>query len=163
MFRTALLRTARSAVRAAPRCQASMARPVARSSFFQPKQTPSTYFQAVRCYAASAGLSQDEVTGRIMDLLKNFDKVRILRYGSRALADSICRSRTPQRYMHKIAYFACAHANTNWQLNAESHFHNDLGLDSLDTVEVVMAIEEVSCYLRTLQWAMANTQTGVQH
>lgn len=29
------------------------------------------------------------------------------------------------------------------QLNAESHFHNDLGLDSLDTVEVVMAIEEV--------------------
>jgi hypothetical protein len=36
---------------------------------------PSVYFQAVRCYAASAGLSKDEVTGRIMDLLKNFDKV----------------------------------------------------------------------------------------
>lgn len=53
-----------------------MARPVARSSFVQPKQiTPSVYFQAVRCYAASAGLSRDEVTGRIMDLLKNFDKV----------------------------------------------------------------------------------------
>lgn len=32
----------------------------------------------------------------------------------------------------------------NLQLNGESHFHNDLGLDSLDTVEVVMAIEEVS-------------------
>ena len=30
------------------------------------------------------------------------------------------------------------------QLNASSHFTNDLGLDSLDTVEVVMAIEEVS-------------------
>ena len=57
-----------------------MARPVARASFFQPKQTsPSTYFQAVRCYAASAGLSQDEVTGRIMDLLKNFDKVMGMR------------------------------------------------------------------------------------
>ena len=53
-----------------------MARPVARSSFVQPKQmNPSVYFQAVRCYAASAGLSKDEVTGRIMDLLKNFDKV----------------------------------------------------------------------------------------
>lgn len=108
MFRTALLRSARSAVRAAPRCQAAMARPVARSSFVQPKQiTPSVYFQAVRCYAASAGLSRDEVTGRIMDLLKNFDKV-----------------------------------NDTSKLNAESHFHNDLGLDSLDTVEVVMAIEE---------------------
>lgn len=29
------------------------------------------------------------------------------------------------------------------QLAATSHFTNDLGLDSLDTVEVVMAIEEV--------------------
>lgn len=29
------------------------------------------------------------------------------------------------------------------QLNGSSHFSNDLGLDSLDTVEVVMAIEEV--------------------
>jgi len=36
------------------------------------------------------------------------------------------------------------HAYVPQQLNAESHFHNDLGLDSLDTVEVVMAIEEVS-------------------
>ena len=57
-----------------------MARPVARSAFAQPRQiTPSVYFQAVRCYAASAGLSQDEVTGRIMDLLKNFDKVMGMR------------------------------------------------------------------------------------
>lgn len=30
------------------------------------------------------------------------------------------------------------------QLTPTSHFANDLGLDSLDTVEVVMAIEEVS-------------------
>lgn len=29
------------------------------------------------------------------------------------------------------------------QINGTSHFSNDLGLDSLDTVEVVMAIEEV--------------------
>lgn len=31
----------------------------------------------------------------------------------------------------------------NFQINGASHFSNDLGLDSLDTVEVVMAIEEV--------------------
>lgn len=30
------------------------------------------------------------------------------------------------------------------KLSSTSHFSNDLGLDSLDTVEVVMAIEEVS-------------------
>lgn len=29
------------------------------------------------------------------------------------------------------------------QINGTSHFSNDLALDSLDTVEVVMAIEEV--------------------
>jgi NADH dehydrogenase (ubiquinone) 1 alpha/beta subcomplex 1 len=77
-----------------------MARPVARSSFFQPKQiTLSTYFQAVRCYSASAGLSQDEVTGRIMDLLKNFDKVKALFiFQSRALANIRCRFRILQRY-----------------------------------------------------------------
>jgi hypothetical protein len=31
---------------------------------------------------------------------------------------------------------------TDKQLTNKSHFSNDLGLDSLDTVEVVMAIEE---------------------
>ncbi|KAF2195468.1 acyl carrier protein [Zopfia rhizophila CBS 207.26] len=108
MIRTAFLRTARQAIRSAPRYHAPIARPVARSSLFQSKQVaPATYFQAVRSYSAHAGLSKDEVEGRIMDLLKNFDKVQ----------DAS-------------------------KLNAQSHFHNDLGLDSLDTVEVVMAIEE---------------------
>ena len=68
---------------------------------------PSTFVSAVRCYSAHAGLSKDEVQGRILDLLKNFDKV----------SDAS-------------------------KLSAQSHFTNDLGLDSLDTVEVVMAIEE---------------------
>ena len=31
--------------------------------------------QVIRCYSAPAGLSKPEVEGRIMDLLKNFDKV----------------------------------------------------------------------------------------
>ncbi|KAF2273927.1 ACP-like protein [Westerdykella ornata] len=108
MFRTALLRSARQVIRSAPRCQAPIARPIARGSLVQIQQiAPSARFQAVRCYAASAGLSREEVLGRIMDLLKNFDKVTDVS-----------------------------------KLNAESHFNNDLGLDSLDTVEVVMAIEE---------------------
>ncbi|KAF2739384.1 acyl carrier protein [Polyplosphaeria fusca] len=109
MFRTTLPRLARHLVYSAPRYQAPIARPIARSSLFQSTRiTPtSTAFQAARCYSASAGLSHEEVQGRIMDLLKNFDKVQDVS-----------------------------------KLNGESHFHNDLGLDSLDTVEVVMAIEE---------------------
>jgi hypothetical protein len=66
-----------------------MARPVARSSFVQPKQiNPSVYFQAIRCYAASAGLSKDEVTGRILDLLKNFDKVMVMRLDFEKVANA---------------------------------------------------------------------------
>jgi len=63
--------------------------------------------QVIRSYSAPAGLTKTEVEGRIVDLLKNFDKV----------SDAS-------------------------KLNGTSHFSNDLGLDSLDTVEVVMAIEE---------------------
>lgn len=33
------------------------------------------------------------------------------------------------------------------QINGTSHFANDLGLDSLDIVEAVMAVEEVRIYL----------------
>ncbi|THX65924.1 acyl carrier protein [Aureobasidium pullulans] len=102
MFRFALARSARCLAQAAPRVQVPITRRVAPSSFL-PSTTaaPSTFVSAVRCYSAHAGLSKDEVQGRILDLLKNFDK-----------------------------------------LSAQSHFTNDLGLDSLDTVEVVMAIEE---------------------
>ena len=38
--------------------------------------TPSFVVPSIRYYSAPAGLSKDEVQGRIMDLLKNFDKVR---------------------------------------------------------------------------------------
>ncbi|KAF2088603.1 acyl carrier protein [Saccharata proteae CBS 121410] len=108
MFRTALLRSARSAACSAARFQAPIARPVVSSFLVQSRQqAPAACFQAVRCYSAQAGLSKEEVQGRIIDLLKNFDKVQ----------DAS-------------------------KLSPTSHFSNDLGLDSLDTVEVVMAIEE---------------------
>jgi len=46
------------------------------------------------------------------------------------------------------------------QLSAQSHFTNDLGLDSLDTVEVVMAIEEVRHMRRLIQM---DPQTHTQY
>jgi len=51
-------------------------------------------------------LEKNEVTERVLSVLKGFDKV------------------DPAK------------------LSAESHFQNDLGLDSLDAVEVCMALEE---------------------
>ncbi|EMF12868.1 acyl carrier protein [Sphaerulina musiva SO2202] len=101
MFRTALLRATRVAAQSGARA-APVARTAIRSPFITSRiSSPATRIAAIRCYASSSGLGQEEVTGRILDLLKNFDK-----------------------------------------LSASSHFTNDLGLDSLDTVEVVMAIEE---------------------
>ena len=53
----------------------------------------------------------------------------------------------------KVSFARCTHlltrktSNELGQLNPASHFVNDLGLDSLDTVEVVMAIEEVGMLL----------------
>lgn len=71
MFRSALVRSLRSASTQAPRASAL---PAFRTSFAQTtKATPSL---ALRFYSAPAGLSKPEVEGRIVDLLKNFDKVR---------------------------------------------------------------------------------------
>lgn len=107
MFRTALLRSARSATRQVAQKSGAIARPASQSSLLSQSRFAPSAFQAVRCYSAAAGLAKPEVEGRIVDLLKNFDKVT-----------------DPSK------------------LTPTSHFSNDLGLDSLDTVEVVMAIEE---------------------
>ncbi|KAK3718019.1 mitochondrial acyl carrier protein [Vermiconidia calcicola] len=108
MFRTALLRSARCLAQSSARAQQPVVRRAVASPFISTRiSTPATSISAVRFYASGSGLGQEEITGRIMDLLKNFDKV-----------------------------------NDPSKLSAASHFTNDLGLDSLDTVEVVMAIEE---------------------
>ncbi|KAJ5679045.1 hypothetical protein N7462_007289 [Penicillium macrosclerotiorum] len=102
MFRSAIVRSLRaSAPRVAVKTPAPFqirSSPIAARA---PQFTPCFVSQTVRLYSAPAGLSKNEVEGRIVNLLKNFDKI-----------------------------------------NGVSHFSNDLGLDSLDTVEVVMAIEE---------------------
>ncbi|KAL4997201.1 acyl carrier protein-like protein [Aspergillus recurvatus] len=106
MFRSAVVRSLRASVPRAVKPQAAFqirSSPAARPAQLAPRFA----FQAVRLYSAPAGLNKEEVEGRIVNLLKNFDKV-----------------------------------NDASKINGSSHFSNDLGLDSLDTVEVVMAIEE---------------------
>ena len=85
MFRTALLRSARSATSQVVRTSSAIARPIAPSSVITKSRFAPSAFQAVRCYSAAAGLSKNEVEGRIVDLLKNFDKVG-LPEGHRELA-----------------------------------------------------------------------------
>lgn len=54
---------------------------VAKSPLPSLQATPSYYIPALRFYSAPAGLQKQEVQGRIMDLLKNFDKVSYDRKG----------------------------------------------------------------------------------
>ncbi|KAJ5218969.1 uncharacterized protein N7498_001068 [Penicillium cinerascens] len=108
MFRSAIVRSLRaSAPRAAVKTPAPFQIRSSPIAARVPQFTPCFVSQTVRAYSAPAGLNKEEVEGRIVNLLKNFDKV----------SDAS-------------------------KINGASHFSNDLGLDSLDTVEVVMAIEE---------------------
>eukprot|EP00241_Pyramimonas_parkeae_P009758 CAMPEP_0114237856 /NCGR_PEP_ID=MMETSP0058-20121206/7614_1 /TAXON_ID=36894 /ORGANISM="Pyramimonas parkeae, CCMP726" /LENGTH=112 /DNA_ID=CAMNT_0001349927 /DNA_START=105 /DNA_END=443 /DNA_ORIENTATION=- len=61
---------------------------------------------AARYFGADAGLSKEDVTARVMEVVKAFDKV------------------------------------DPGKVTPNATFATDLGLDSLDTVEVVMAFEE---------------------
>lgn len=75
MFRAAIVRSLRASVPRAVRAPASL--PIRSSPIARPSQfSPCFVSQAVRLYSAPAGLSKDEVEGRIVNLLKNFDKVR---------------------------------------------------------------------------------------
>ena len=50
---------------------------------------------------------------------------------------------------------------TCYKLSVTSHFSNDLGLDSLDTVEVVMAIEEVRFYIQRGRFLRSDFFLGI--
>lgn len=77
MFRTAITRSARAIAQTSSRSYSS---PAVRRAVtqFASRITPApvSRIAAIRCYASGGGLNQEEVTGRIMDLLKNFDKVQ---------------------------------------------------------------------------------------
>ncbi|EHK21065.1 uncharacterized protein TRIVIDRAFT_131693 [Trichoderma virens Gv29-8] len=107
MFRTAVLRTSASAVRAVARPVAIRRTALAAAPRAVAAPVRVQSLMAVRMYSAGGGLHKEEVEGRIISLLQGFDKV-----------------------------------NDAANIKATAHFANDLGLDSLDTVEVVMAIEE---------------------
>jgi NADH dehydrogenase (ubiquinone) 1 alpha/beta subcomplex 1 len=91
--------------------------PAARSGFSRPL--------AAR-YSAVAGLSRSDIERRVLDVLKGFEKVEPSKV---CTADCHLRVQSAHRYP---------------QLSTTSSFTKDLGLDSLDAVEVVMAVEEVS-------------------
>lgn len=74
MFRSAIVRSLRASVPRAVRTPAPFQ--VRSSPIARPSQiAPAFSFQPSRLYSAAAGLKKEEVEGRIVNLLKNFDKV----------------------------------------------------------------------------------------
>ena len=79
MIRTALL----SSVRCMSTCSVRVQQPIARTivpgfSVTLARLPPSLKIQSHRWYSAPASLTKDEVEGRIIGILQNFDKVRIV-------------------------------------------------------------------------------------
>ncbi|KAF7966641.1 hypothetical protein HWV62_37605 [Athelia sp. TMB] len=75
-------------------------------------------------YSAAAGLSRDVIQTRVLEVLGGFEKVKNGKVSVTSFFASMC----PE------TEFA--------QLTPTASFAEDLGLDSLDAVEVVMAVEE---------------------
>lgn len=107
MFRAVLLRSARSATCQAVRRSSPIARPALASSFVKQSQFAPSAFQAVRCYSAAAGLEKPEVEGRIIDLLKNFDKVSFYSGFERTCANLNLRFLILRRYNTNGSYGSC--------------------------------------------------------
>jgi hypothetical protein len=83
MMRIALIRSARSLLQQPLWQRCAIARPASlntASYISRPSQFAPPLSSAVRFYSAPAGLTQEQVEGRILDLLKNFDKVFICYY-----------------------------------------------------------------------------------
>jgi NADH dehydrogenase (ubiquinone) 1 alpha/beta subcomplex 1 len=77
-----------------------------------------------RAYSAGGGLSKEAIQSRIIDLLKGFEKV-------------------DHEKVRRLSLRVGWHSARLLQLTPTASFVSDLGLDSLDIVEVQMAIEEV--------------------
>lgn len=78
-------------------------------------------------FSAPAGLTKETIETRVLDVLKGFEKVN------------------PSKVLIEPFFVLCILVTYSFaqKLTTSSSFTNDLGLDSLDAVEVVMAVEEV--------------------
>jgi hypothetical protein len=99
MFRSAIIRSARCATRSGVRSFSAIGRPVVKSFIPSSSRFAPAIVQVSRCYSSAAGLAKPEVEGRIVDLLKNFDKVSWrLWWLLEALLIFLCRLRIHRRY-----------------------------------------------------------------
>lgn len=100
------------------------------------KSPLSAILSQTRRYAASSGLSEQEIQNRIIEVLRSFEKVDPAKVSD---IDEACQREEPGIGSRSIYWYLL---QLFQQVSNSSSFTKDLGLDSLDAVEVVMAIEE---------------------
>ena len=122
-----------------------VARPFAVAARFQ--QVPQfTQKWNARSYSAEAGLTRETISARILEVLTSFEKVDPAKVRGLVLAGG-----RPMNYYSGLGILVgliryprgckLIIAPLCSQVSATAAFTKDLGLDSLDAVEVVMAIE----------------------
>ena len=98
MMRAAILRSARCACSLSITSQAPLCRALLPSPSIVTRTLPNRQPWVTRWYSAPAGLGQEEVEGRILDLLKNFDKVSaFITLLDRDTKTTVYRSQTPRK------------------------------------------------------------------
>jgi NADH dehydrogenase (ubiquinone) 1 alpha/beta subcomplex 1 len=105
--------------------------PVNLACFVFPRQalalaSPALACSTLRSFAAGTYLDKAQVTDRVLNVVKNFAKVDPAK--ARRSCEAEPAEPNPKRH--------------HLQVKPSSAFQSELGLDSLDTVEVVMAFEE---------------------
>ncbi|EAT37382.1 AAEL011689-PB [Aedes aegypti] len=98
---------------------------------------------AIRTISSSSALQQRSCNQRILlaqpqPLLSNFE----CREGLRSVRYYCSKPKLPEIRERVLKVVAAYDKVTADKLTLESHFINDLGLDSLDHVEVIMAMED---------------------
>lgn len=109
------------------------------SAAARPTPQPAFWAQSAlfsRSYAAASGLSRPQIQDRILEVLKTFEKVSPEKVRSPLFVLDPAHARFPASPIRPY------HCLCSTQVTPEASFTKDLGLDSLDAVEVVMAIEE---------------------
>ncbi|XP_062555672.1 acyl carrier protein, mitochondrial isoform X2 [Armigeres subalbatus] len=106
------------------------------------RNTPLLRSLAVRTISSSSALQQRSCNQRVLaqpqPLLSNFE----LRDGLRSVRYYCSKPKLPEIRERVLKVVAAYDKVTADKLSLESHFINDLGLDSLDHVEVIMAMED---------------------
>ncbi|CAC5370403.1 NDUFAB1 [Mytilus coruscus] len=109
------------------------------------KISPTILTAGVRFYGKAKSLQPEEITERVMKVLKAYDKITADKTPNLNLTRSygaavpMTFDAITQRVMLVLRLYDKINPE---KLTEDSHFMNDMGLDSLDQVEIIMAMED---------------------